>query len=502
MIPRIQTGASFEGAGLYYLHDKKLEGESERLSTGRVAWTFALNTLENDPEAVLAEMAQTARDQGLLKMMAGKRGDGRPTGKTVMTVSLAWSPEQQPGREDMIEAGRSFLDHMGWKDHQVLLVAHNDTKHPHVHLIINRIHPETGMTIDDAWSKVRSQKWALAYEREHGRIYCEGREAKYGRDEARDPKHMTYRDWKVWQELSRDNAVDPGYKRALENGEWAVLKGAQRDSRMAYWKETVSQRRELRHALREQVRGEFAPAWQAYALEKEAIDAKTILYDREARRAMRHYRQLDGKQKRVIEIVKGADGRTYRKRRGIESAAIEQIKERQKAFHTAQREALWQMRAEIAAQQKERLDGLSDPALRKLSADRDGQYRDVLKQQRGERSDLRGDQSSGARRRDLLTQHGAERAATSLTPQQLEAYRAYALRITEANESDQRTERPASADDAPAAREATDRERRKSDKEKLAEGERREGVKWYLAKRAKDRARDRGDDDGGGGRER
>jgi hypothetical protein len=54
MIPRIQTGTSFAGAGLYYLHDKKREGERERLTDERVAWTYAINTMEEEPEAVLA----------------------------------------------------------------------------------------------------------------------------------------------------------------------------------------------------------------------------------------------------------------------------------------------------------------------------------------------------------------------------------------------------------------------------------------------------------------
>ena len=81
-------------AGLYYLHDKKLEGETERFTTERVAWTYAINTVENEPEAVLGEMRQTSFDQPLLKMLSGNRTDGRPTETPVMTVALAWSPEQ------------------------------------------------------------------------------------------------------------------------------------------------------------------------------------------------------------------------------------------------------------------------------------------------------------------------------------------------------------------------------------------------------------------------
>ena len=49
MIPRIQTGNSFKGAALYYLHDKRLEGEEERMTVSASPGP-ALNTLEDDPE--------------------------------------------------------------------------------------------------------------------------------------------------------------------------------------------------------------------------------------------------------------------------------------------------------------------------------------------------------------------------------------------------------------------------------------------------------------------
>ena len=268
MIPRIQTGASFIGVGLYYLHDKRQKGEDERLTKERVAWTHAVNTMEDEPEAVLAEMRQTVRNQTLLKQLSGNRADGRPTRDTVMTVSLAWSPDQEPGREEMIEAGMSFLKHMGWDEQQVLFVAHDDTKHPHVHLIINRIHPETGMTLDANWSTRRSQKWALEYEREHGHVYCTARETKYDRDRPRKD-HMNYREWKNWQELVKDNAIDPEFQRAVAAGEWDALKQVQKLERVGFWKETSRIRREIRQELREQVREEFREEWQAYAAFKE-----------------------------------------------------------------------------------------------------------------------------------------------------------------------------------------------------------------------------------------
>jgi hypothetical protein len=539
MIPRIQTGSSFKGAGLYYLHDKRADGEEERLTTDRVAWTYAINTLENDPEAVLSEMRRTAFDQPLLKRLSKNRSDGRPTEKTVMTVALAWSPLQTPTKNDMIEAGHSYLQHMGWEAHQVLFVAHNDTKHPHVHLIINRVHPETGMTLDDNWAKIRAQKWALAYERENGHIYCEAREAKYTRAEGRDPNHMSHREWQMWQEISKDNALDPEFHEALKAGEWDALKGHQRDSRIEYWKETGRMCNQLRAALREEVRADFAPEWKAYAREKEERDKKTALYDREARRAIRALRKQTGITRPVhnvrpegttvaraadgttyirtsaartseVGVVRGPDGRTFITRRNIESGGIEQIKERKQAYHARHREELWAMRRDITARQKERLKALAEPALEKLGTDRATAYRDFLAGQRAQKSELRDDQKQGERRHDLLGGYGGAPQPTPLTPEQIAAYvqlarkdAAQAAGFSDANREVTGADRARSSKDAQdpqttkAAKEVTDRGLEKQDKDRARESNRQADVDFYLKQRAADRARDRG-----GGRDR
>jgi hypothetical protein len=381
MIPRIQTGTSFRGAGLYYLHDKKQDGERERLTTDRVAWTHSLNTLEDEPQAVLDEMRQTALDQGMLKQLAGNRGDGRPTGRTVMTVALAWSPDQSPDRAQMIEAGISFLDHMGWQEHQVLFVAHNDTAHPHVHLIINRVHPESGMTLDDNWSKRRSQQWALAYEREHGHIYCDAREAKYGQSR----ESMNYRDW---QELNKDKAVHPEYRQSIEAGEWTLLKQSQRQERTAFWDETGRMRKELRAKLREEVREEFAEDWQEYAVLRGERTEKLDERHRETRRKIAKLRR-DGASKKVIEKLK------------------EQLtREKQRV-----RSELADARADISGRQKQRLDALAVPALDQLTKDRLEQYQLLLAQHRSDKAELRGDQQQDTRRYDLLGKQPVQQPA-------------------------------------------------------------------------------------------
>lgn len=516
MIPRIQTGTSFKGAGLYYLHDKKRGEEKERLTSERLAWTYSRNTMEDEPEAVLAEMRQTAFDQSLLKLTSGNRIDGRPTERPVMTVALAWSPEQSPTREDMIEAGNSFLKHMGWEEHQALFIGHNDTKHPHFHMVINRVHPTTGMTLDDNWSKTRAQRWALAYEREHGHIYCEAREAKYGRDGERHTFQMNYREWRLWQEINKENALDPEYREVLEAGEWSVLKQSQKQERTAFWNETGKMRQDLRKALREEVRGEFAEEWRGYALTKAERMEKLKTYDKETRRAIRHlrrersFRLKHPNKQRDLVPVRGPDGRTYIGRPGLETHAIEKLKERQKEYHARVREELYEMRSNIFTQQNDRLEKLIGVSFENLSKDRAEAYKEVLARHRDERANLREDQATGTRRQDLLSGLTPKQPeATPLTPQQSLAYVHTALNAT-AQRAEFAATRQEIADpqrqpglqkrDEPQEERGQQRatahsslEREKRDKDLAARVDAK--VEYYLAKRARDRARER--DDGG-----
>lgn len=381
MIPRVQTGNSFKGAGLYYLHDKRRDGEAVRLTDRRVAWTHTENTLHDDPEAALDEMRRTTLRQAALKRASGNRTDGRPTENTVITVSLAWAPDQDPTREHMVEAGRSYLKHMGWQGHECLMVCHQDTRHPHMHLIVNRVHPETGMTIDDAWSKTRSQQWALAYEREHGHVYCKVREARHGHVRAAEGPHLNRWEWNTWQQVSRDAAVDPEFRKALEAGEWDSLKDGQQKERSDFWKQTGQMRKELRAAIREEVRNEFKGEWRAYAQNRDRLKQEARAYDQEARRAIKHFWKL-----RAVD-------------------AIHQIREARAEYHDRLGETLAGERAGIIARQKERIAELAVPALAQLSKDREAAYDLVKARHRAEKATLRADQAQGTRRPDLLSAH-------------------------------------------------------------------------------------------------
>ena len=93
MIPDIaKRGASFKGALAYYLHDKKLEGERERFTSERVAWTETRNLATNNPEMAGKVMAATAMDADRLKRDAGVRNTGRKSDQSVYAYTLSWHP--------------------------------------------------------------------------------------------------------------------------------------------------------------------------------------------------------------------------------------------------------------------------------------------------------------------------------------------------------------------------------------------------------------------------
>jgi Relaxase/Mobilisation nuclease domain len=173
MTPAItEGGRSFKGAALYYLHDKRQPGEAERLTSDRVGWTQTLNLATDNPETAWKVMAHTAKMQAELKAAAGVKKTGRKLTKPVFDYSLSWHPEERPTKDDQLAAARETLKALGFEGHQAVIVSHTDEPHPHVHIFVNRVHPETGIAEPLSNSKLKLSEWAEAYQKERGQTYC------------------------------------------------------------------------------------------------------------------------------------------------------------------------------------------------------------------------------------------------------------------------------------------------------------------------------------------
>jgi hypothetical protein len=278
VIPRLSAGKSFKWLGYYLTHDPQAQ------TAERVAWTHTLNLAnDNVPEAI-NEMVWCYRGADWLKRQAGVPTGGRRLENPAKHFSLNWHPSEQPSREHMIETVQNFLDHMGWGEHQAVIVCHTD-KHSHVHVMLNAVHPETGRALDTGFEKRRASEWALTYEREHA-LFC-GQRLLPKEDREPSPTREAWQKTKdAEREFERDEArraaTTPDYferhdPATWQSKEWQALKTHQREEREKFFAEGKQEFANLRNAIFREVRTEFRDQWRVfYQLQREGADPELL----------------------------------------------------------------------------------------------------------------------------------------------------------------------------------------------------------------------------------
>jgi hypothetical protein len=181
-------------------------------------------------------------------------------GDTTVGSTPSWQEGEQPTPAQVEDAVTIFLDELGLKDHQAIYGLHADTDNLHLHLVVNRVNPDSlkvikpnrGFDIEAAHKAVARIEQAQGWEREqHGRyqVQEDGTVSKAPRDPdqprprqpdqpKRDQEHRTgeksaervgieqaapiIKQAKTWQALHRElAAVGIQYERT---GSGAVLK--------------------------------------------------------------------------------------------------------------------------------------------------------------------------------------------------------------------------------------------------------------------------------------
>ena len=259
MVPKITSaGRSFKGAARYYLHDK---GAS---TSDRVAFVETRNLDTDDPSRAVARMIDTATHANHLKVAAGIKG-GRPLQKPVYTFSLAWHPDETPTREQQIEAAQEALNALGMADREALIVAHKDTGHPHVHVMVNRVCPTTGRAASNSDDRLKLSRWAEDHDRRHGRDHCPERRRNNAARRAGE--------WRKDQGPSREAWA--AMKRAETAEAWAAHReetAAQRPERKAQF-EALERQKAQRQATRQaEVKALYKPIWRdVFARQEQAL---------------------------------------------------------------------------------------------------------------------------------------------------------------------------------------------------------------------------------------
>jgi hypothetical protein len=148
MIGKLIYGKGFKGLAAYLaqgaLPTKERAKDERIVEERRVAWSYSRNLAGLDPEADWKLATRTMKATAAMSARIEK---------PVLHLPLAW-PAADNDRltpEAMRYVADRLLEEIGLGEHQAMVIAHDDTEHKHLHLVINRVHPVTGK----AWSTSR-----------------------------------------------------------------------------------------------------------------------------------------------------------------------------------------------------------------------------------------------------------------------------------------------------------------------------------------------------------
>lgn len=196
MIGKISSGSSF-GRLIRYITDPEKQ-----------QWTDSRNLLGTRPSDVIQEM----------DIVATRSRATDP----VYHISVSWNPNDDPSKFDMLEVADRVLKELKLERNQTLIASHKDTGHPHVHMAINRVDPETFKAVD-RWNDMRRVEEVLrqiekekGWQETPGLLYGDPSKVKGKGEKLWETKHRV----KVNEALKGAGIGEPDYKsvrlRALE----------------------------------------------------------------------------------------------------------------------------------------------------------------------------------------------------------------------------------------------------------------------------------------------
>ena len=125
---------------------------SKRTRTGRSSFRRLAQylTTERDPETGIARLRGDVHlssnlldfDTAAYVMQATAERNQR-CDDPVCHYELCWPPGEIPTREQWTVCALYTLHKLGYQDHQYMVVAHDDRAHFHIHIMVNKVHPET-----------------------------------------------------------------------------------------------------------------------------------------------------------------------------------------------------------------------------------------------------------------------------------------------------------------------------------------------------------------------
>lgn len=154
MIGKIVTGKSFGGAVRYLLG--KEPGKAYILTSDGV---------------------ELSSRQALIGSFEFQRRARPDVERVVGHISLSFHPDDDPRMSNqlMLDLAREYMQRMGITGTQYLVVRHTDTKHPHLHILYNRVRYDTTL-VPDRNERLRNMRICRELKQEYGLTFSHGKE--------------------------------------------------------------------------------------------------------------------------------------------------------------------------------------------------------------------------------------------------------------------------------------------------------------------------------------
>lgn len=81
-------------------------------------------------------------DDAVIEILATQRMNMRATSDKTYHLIISFQPDDRVSDQTLTEIEERLCDGLGFKDHQRISVVHHDTDNMHIHVAINKIHPE------------------------------------------------------------------------------------------------------------------------------------------------------------------------------------------------------------------------------------------------------------------------------------------------------------------------------------------------------------------------
>ncbi len=145
---------------------------------------------------------------------------------------ISWREGEQPSPEQVEEAVSIFTEELGLREHQSIYALHKDTDNIHLHIAINRVHPETlkavkinnGFDIEAAHKAIARIEHAQGWQREQNGRYQVLENGELGREHY-DPDRPRQPDQRK-RDMENRTGEKSAERVAIENGA-AIIKQAQ-----------------------------------------------------------------------------------------------------------------------------------------------------------------------------------------------------------------------------------------------------------------------------------